>query len=181
MVIEQLAKYEFTFHIERHSTTDSIWNIGHQEQRYEVFERNAEGVMYRQKCICVENNTEDHAADVYCPRNCSDGSETQDEFEDHEGSERDESNSPSEKAFQAIKDMVGLEKVKEHIDNIKAKMEVAKRQGIELREEHFGTIFFGNSGTGKTRISLLYWKLGSSRTPHCSHLFSRHFAFCCCA
>ena len=53
-----------------------------------------------------------------------------------------------------MQDMVGLEKVKEHIHNIKAKIETARRQGANIKEERFGTVLLGNPGTGRKRTSL---------------------------
>jgi hypothetical protein len=71
-VVNQLATYELTFYIERDSSTDSIWNIEHQELLYEVFEKSDEGVAYRQKCICQGGGWADHSLDIYCPRNITD-------------------------------------------------------------------------------------------------------------
>lgn len=45
--------------------------------------------------------------------------------------------------------MIGLESVKEAFLEIKAKVDLAVRQGITLEKERFGVSFLGNPGTGK--------------------------------
>jgi hypothetical protein len=70
--------------------------------------------------------------------------------------------SPSEKEWQRQKDfenaddnaiddlmqMIGLEKVKKQVLNIKAKIEVSLRQGSDLKDERFSVVLLGNPGTG---------------------------------
>ncbi|KAH6720202.1 P-loop containing nucleoside triphosphate hydrolase protein [Leptodontidium sp. MPI-SDFR-AT-0119] len=68
-VVQQVASWEVIFSISRSSSTDSIWNIEHQEQRFEVFEPRDLGLCYRLKCICPKGAL--HSLDVYCPRNIS--------------------------------------------------------------------------------------------------------------
>lgn len=52
-------------------------------------------------------------------------------------------------AIDAIMEMSGLEKVKDQILRIKAKVEVAARQGTSLKNERFSVSMLGNPGTGK--------------------------------
>ncbi|KAH7360356.1 P-loop containing nucleoside triphosphate hydrolase protein [Rhexocercosporidium sp. MPI-PUGE-AT-0058] len=66
-IIQQIASWEATFNIQRCRSTDSIWNVDHQEQRAEVFQPRDLGICYRLKCICPEGGL--HSLDVYCPRN----------------------------------------------------------------------------------------------------------------
>jgi hypothetical protein len=54
-----------------------------------------------------------------------------------------------EKAMDEIKEMVGLDNVKEHIQKIASRIETSKRQGADLKKERFGTVFIGSPGTGK--------------------------------
>ncbi|TEY87488.1 hypothetical protein BOTCAL_0001g00140 [Botryotinia calthae] len=61
-----------------------------------------------------------------------------------------------EEAWEEIMAMTGLEKVKEHVRKLKAKVESSIRQKIELKEERFGAVFMGNSGTGKTTMAKIY-------------------------
>lgn len=55
-------------------------------------------------------------------------------------------------AIDELMDMIGLEEVKRQVLNIKAKVEVCKRQKVDLRSERFNIIFQGNPGTGSSII-----------------------------
>ncbi|KAI5777897.1 P-loop containing nucleoside triphosphate hydrolase protein [Geopyxis carbonaria] len=68
----------------------------------------------------------------------------------------------SNSAIDAIMDMVGLEAVKEQVLSIKAKIDVTKRQGTDLKDERLGVVMLGNPGTGKTTIARHYAKFLTS-------------------
>ena len=55
----------------------------------------------------------------------------------------------SNDAIDSVMEMTGLENVKKQILDIKAKIEIAQRQGINLTKERFGVVLLGNPGTGK--------------------------------
>jgi hypothetical protein len=181
-IIECLETCERDFFLVRDQTTDSIWNVEHQEHRIEVFEASDVGIMYRQKCVCVEDAL--HGLDVYCPRNMSfeasdedeelewdedlgewavkkkarptslasesDGSEEENAYDaEAERLEKEKERAEiKDKAIAEINEMVGLDNVKEHLLKIIARIETSKRQGADLKEERFGTVFIGNPGTG---------------------------------
>ena len=84
VVIKQLSFCETVLQIERDQSTDSIWNVQHQENRREVLEESDVGFAYRQKCICGEGAV--HGLDVYCPRNIPvEAEEYRDLSDDEEG------------------------------------------------------------------------------------------------
>jgi hypothetical protein len=58
-------------------------------------------------------------------------------------------------AIDELMDMIGLEEVKRQVLNIKAKVEVCKRQRVDLRSERFNIIFQGNPGTGLSIIKAI--------------------------
>lgn len=57
------------------------------------------------------------------------------------------------RAVDKLMEMTGLESVKKWVVQIFQKLETARRQGIDLKQERFGTILLGNPGTGKTTVA----------------------------
>ncbi|RAL01738.1 putative AAA family ATPase [Aspergillus ibericus CBS 121593] len=62
----------------------------------------------------------------------------------------------------ALMEMIGLESVKEQFLDIKAQVDTASRQNIDLQGERFGSVLLGNPGTGKTTVAGLYAKFLTS-------------------
>jgi hypothetical protein len=60
--------------------------------------------------------------------------------------------SASNDAIDALMSMTGLEEVKSQVLKIKAKIETASRQGIDLGKERLGLVLLGNPGTGELYI-----------------------------
>ncbi|PWY84476.1 putative AAA family ATPase [Aspergillus sclerotioniger CBS 115572] len=62
----------------------------------------------------------------------------------------------------ALMEMIGLESVKEQFLGIKAQVDTALRQNIDLQGDRFGSVLLGNPGTGKTTVAGLYAKFLTS-------------------
>lgn len=52
--------------------------------------------------------------------------------------------------------MVGLEEVKAHFLRMKARIETARRQSVDMSKERFGVALVGNPGTGKLSFSAMF-------------------------
>jgi hypothetical protein len=59
-------------------------------------------------------------------------------------------NGEGDQSIDAIMEMTGLEDVKEQVLNIKDKIDIATRQGTDLRKERFNVAMLGNPGTGSS-------------------------------
>jgi hypothetical protein len=71
-------------------------------------------------------------------------------------------------AIDEIMEMIGLEKVKEQVLRIKAKVETSIRQDTDLKKERLGLVLLGNPGTGNPRPFLsLISLLITHRQNHC--------------
>jgi hypothetical protein len=61
-----------------------------------------------------------------------------------------------EDVFAQLDQMVGMDKVKEHFREIATRIEVWRRQGIDLRRKRFHMMFLGNPGTGTRRSQIFH-------------------------
>ncbi|KAI0085776.1 P-loop containing nucleoside triphosphate hydrolase protein [Irpex rosettiformis] len=68
----------------------------------------------------------------------------------------------SNESIDAIMAMTGLENVKAQVLRIKAKIDLAQRQGTTLKDERFNIVLLGNPGTGKTTVARHYAKFLTS-------------------
>ena len=64
--------------------------------------------------------------------------------------------SPPNSNIESLMDMIGLEEVKLQILQIKAKIEVSKRQNADIRKDRMNVSFLGNPGTGKCSVFCPY-------------------------
>jgi hypothetical protein len=81
----------------------------------------------------------------------------------------------SNRAIDAIMDMIGLEEVKKQVLAIKAKVDVTKRQGTSLKDERFNVVMVGNPGTG-TCYFWLNSGLFTEKRPTGKTTVARHYA-----
>jgi DNA replication protein DnaC len=98
---------------------------------------------------------------IPCPDNSSDAGSDSDSDSEEQVSRRlarakRERKEMADKAWEEIMAMTGLEDVKEHVRRLKAKVDNSVRQSIDLKDERFGAVFLGNSGTGKTTMAKIY-------------------------
>ena len=63
--------------------------------------------------------------------------------------------SPPNSNIESLMDMIGLEEVKLQILQIKAKIEVSKRQNADIRKDRLNVSFLGNPGTGECSHSTI--------------------------
>jgi len=66
-------------------------------------------------------------------------------------------------AIDEVMQMGGLEKVKQKLLDIKAKVEVSQRQGVSLKDERFSASMLGNPGTGKLGTVSIGLQLNSNK------------------
>jgi len=61
-------------------------------------------------------------------------------------------------AIDELMQMTGLETVKAWFVQILQKLQTARRQGTDVKQERLGTVLLGNPGTGKTTVARIYAK-----------------------
>jgi SpoVK/Ycf46/Vps4 family AAA+-type ATPase len=181
-IISAFASFESSLNLHRDPTTSSIWNDTHQLHRFEDFSPSSVGVLYREKCVC--NPGIPHKNDIHCPRNIVDDLTTthEDTQSTKSGDEQEEEEPFIEEtpeqiaereaaakkereeelaatvatAIASIEAMTGLRELKAHVAKLKSRVETARRQGADIKDDRFGTVFIGNSGTGKTTVAKHY-------------------------
>jgi hypothetical protein len=62
----------------------------------------------------------------------------------------------SNEALDSLMEMIGLETVKAEFLNIKARVDTAVRQGVDLKGDRFGAALLGNPGTGEILVQLRF-------------------------
>lgn len=185
-LVEILHLAETILSLERDPTTDCIWNIDHQRHRVQTFGECDIGIAYRERCTCdIETTLENtiHARDPYCPWNIpaqdnelewdeeerkwkrkeiavsdspmKDAAETGEE-ENGKEEEKSESEEKMAELIAKITKMVGLNSIKEHVQKLNMMIEASARQGVKLKNERFGTVFLGSTGTGKSKLANYY-------------------------
>lgn len=74
-IIASLHEFEVAFDLERHPSTNSVWNLDHHRQRIEASSLSDIGIAYKLKCSCLlvgDGGLLDsaiHRLDFFCPRN----------------------------------------------------------------------------------------------------------------
>lgn len=59
-------------------------------------------------------------------------------------------------------EMIGLERVKSQVLEIKASVDLSVRQGTDLKKQRLGLILLGNPGTGKFLYGLIKFQADTS-------------------
>jgi len=65
-------------------------------------------------------------------------------------------------AIDSIMEMIGLERVKSQVLEIKASVDLSVRQGTDLKKQRLGLILLGNPGTGKFLYGLIKFQADTS-------------------
>ncbi|KAE8154703.1 P-loop containing nucleoside triphosphate hydrolase protein [Aspergillus avenaceus] len=109
--------------------------------------------------LCHENTpvSDNSTEPKKSPQSKKPHSSAKDEWEyqkEYEGAKNDH--------LDTLMGMIGLESVKQKFLDIKAQVDTAVRQNIDLKGERFGSVLMGNPGTGKTTVANLYAKFLTS-------------------